>query len=55
VIDFRSAPDVPGDVSVLGVPVYLGGEVGPGAELDADFLAERAFEGKCCAVPPPRW
>ncbi|HWC12271.1 MAG TPA: M17 family peptidase N-terminal domain-containing protein, partial [Acidimicrobiales bacterium] len=42
------APEVPGDVGVLGIPVFARRVVPPGAqvELDGDWLAGRRFEGK---------
>ena len=42
------AAQVPGDVPVLGIPVYAGRRpvARAGAELDAAFLAGRGFEGK---------
>ena len=45
-ISFSLARAVPADAQVLGVPVFAGGRVGHGAELDPRFLAERGFEGR---------
>ncbi len=45
---FTSTDAVPGDVPVLGVPVFadLSTPEGAGAEIDADYLRQRRFEGK---------
>src|SRR5213076_904188 len=43
---FNLVKGAPADAAVLGVPVFEGDRGGPGAELDAGFLAERGLEGK---------
>ena len=45
---FSAADRIPGDVPVLGVPVYadLSTPAGAGAELSSSYLAQRRFEGK---------
>jgi leucyl aminopeptidase len=45
---FSVADRIPGDVPVLGVPVYsdLSTPPGAGAELRSSYLAQRRFEGK---------
>jgi leucyl aminopeptidase len=55
-IDVTASPQVPDDVQVLGIPVFVGRRqpVGAAVELDVAYLAERGFEGKvgeACAVP----
>jgi leucyl aminopeptidase len=55
-IDVRVSPQIPDDVQVLGVPVFVGRRQPDKAEveLDVSYLAERGFEGKvgeACAVP----
>jgi leucyl aminopeptidase len=55
-IVFKVADDVPARADVLGVPVFAGGKPAKTdtTVLDADYLAERGFEGKpgeACALP----
>ena len=47
-ITFSTAKSVPDDAAVVAVPVFEGGELpaGTDVELDVDFLRSRDFEGK---------